>query len=169
MQYVNVVNTKLTHTIIYVHTVIKHKIGLGLEEVVYIKTKKTKKKTKSKGFSKKLLILDYIITGVLILIFSTCAIINGVYAMSTIDTLIDIGIDVSMITISPPFNLDVFGIIIGVWVAQLAISTGAYYIMARSDHKIQLPIYLINELPDDVKSNVDMTQLITTVLTSTDN
>ena len=130
---------------------------------------KRNNKSQSKGFSKKLLTVDYIITGILIMCFLICAIINGIFVINTTKELTDLGLDISTVVITTPFNLDIFGVIIGVWVAQLAISTGAYYIMVRSDHKIQLPIYLINELPDDIKSNVDMTQVITSVLSCTDN
>ena len=41
--------------------------------------------------------------------------------------------------------------------------------LIKSEHKIQLPMQMINELPDDVKEQVDMNELITTVLTTTDN
>ena len=67
------------------------------------------------------------------------------------------------------FNLDGFGVLLGIWIAQLGISSGAYYMLIKSEHKIQLPMQMINELPDDVKEQVDMNELITTVLTTTDN
>ena len=85
------------------------------------------------------------------------------------NNLIQLGADISIITISPPFNLDMFGVLLSTWVIQLGLSSGAYYIMCKSDHKIQLPMTLINEMPDNIKEQVDMTTIITTVLTCTDN
>lgn len=125
-------------------------------------------KPKKKQFSKKLLTLDYIIAGILIVAFFICHIINGIYAINTINNLIELGMDVSMVSIPAPFNLDIFGVILGIWIAQLGISSGAYYYMCKSDHKIELPITLINELPDEVKEEVDMTALITSALNITD-
>lgn len=126
-------------------------------------------KKKRKGFSKKLLIADYVIAVILVIAFFICTYVNGAYTMETINRLIDIGMDISMVTIAPPFNLDMFGIFLSTWIVQLGVSSGAYYMMAKSEHKIELPMELINDLPQDVKEQVDMTQIIITVLSSTDN
>ena len=48
-------------------------------------------------------------------------------------------------------------------------TSGAYYMLCKSDHKIQLPIRLLNDLPNDIKDKVDCTEIINTVLTTTDN
>lgn len=127
------------------------------------------KKKRQKGFSKKLLIADYVIAIILLVVFFICTSINGNYVMETVDKLINMGVDVSMTTISPPFNLDMFGVLLSVWIVQLGVSSGAYYVLIKSEHKIELPIQLLNELPKDVKEKVDMTQIITSVLSSTDN
>lgn len=127
------------------------------------------KKKRQKGFSKKLLIADYVIAVILLVVFFICTSINGNYVMETVDKLINMGVDVSMTTISPPFNLDMFGVLLSVWIVQLGVSSGAYYVLIKSEHKIELPIQLLNELPKDVKEKVDMTQIITSVLSSTDN
>lgn len=124
---------------------------------------------KKKEFSKKLLLLDYIIAGILLAVFFICEGINGIYVINMMNNLIQLGADISIITISPPFNLDMFGVLLSTWVIQLGLSSGAYYIMCKSDHKIQLPMTLINEMPDNIKEQVDMTTIITTVLTCTDN
>lgn len=126
-------------------------------------------KTKKRGFSKNLLIADYIVTIIFIVAFFTCSIFNGLHVIETTNQLIAIGADASMITIAPPFNLDGFGIFFSAWIGQLAISSYAFYSMTKSEHKIELPINLLNNLPDDVKENIDMTTIVTTVLTSTDN
>lgn len=122
-----------------------------------------------KEFSKKLLFADYIIAIALILGFFICVALNGVYAKEMYITMLNSGIDISYSSIPQLYNLDGFGILLGSWVAQLGLSSGAYYLMARSDHKIQLPMTMLNTMPDEIKSQLDMTQVITTVLNTTDN
>lgn len=124
---------------------------------------------KKKGFSKKLLIADYVVAAILMVAFFICVYINGVYMMNTTNQLINMGMDVSMIAISPPFNLDIFGVLLGAWIVQLGVSSGAYYVLIKSEHKIELPIQLLNDLPQDVKEQVDITQIITSVLSCTEN
>lgn len=124
---------------------------------------------KPKGFSKKLLIADYIIAVILVAVFFICTYINGTYTMDTLNRMIEMGMDVSTVTITPPFNLDIFGVFLSTWIIQLGVSSGAYYVLIKSEHKMELPIQLLNELPEDVKEQVDMTQIITSVLSSTDN
>lgn len=122
-----------------------------------------------KGFSKKLLIADYIVAVVMIAAFFLCVAFNGVYILNTTKELLKTGQDISMISICAPISLDIFGVILSIWVAQLGVSSAAFYMMTKSEHKIELPMKLINDLPQDIKDNVDMTNLITTVLTCTDN
>lgn len=124
---------------------------------------------KPKGFSKKLLIADYIIAVILVAVFFICTYINGSYTMDTLNKMIEIGMDVSAVAITPPFNLDIFGVFLSTWIIQLGVSSGAYYVLIKSEHKMELPIQLLNELPEDVKEQVDMTQIITSVLSCTDN
>lgn len=124
---------------------------------------------RKKGFSKKLLIADYVIAVVLVVAFFICTYINGAYAMETMDKLIEMGIDISTIGISPPFDLDMFGVLLSTWIIQLGVSSGAYYVLVKSEHKIELPIQLLNDLPEDIKEQVDLTQIITSVLSCTEN
>lgn len=121
------------------------------------------------GFSKKLLFADYIIALLLILGFFICITINGFYGRYFFEFMISNGIDINGISLPQLFSLEGFGILLSSWVIQLGISSGAYYMLCKSEHKIQLPMQLIKELPDDIKENVDMTQIITTVLNSSDN
>lgn len=122
-----------------------------------------------KEFSKKLLYADYLIAIALIIGFFICVVINGMYARYVMETMISAGMDVTYMNVPQIFHLDGFGVLLSVWITQLGVSTMAYYRMARSDHKIQLPIKLIEELPEDVKESVDMTQIIATVLNVSDN
>lgn len=124
---------------------------------------------RKKGFSKKLLIADYVIAVILVAVFFICTYINGTYTMDTINRLVELGVDVSMVTITPPFDLNIFGIFLSTWIVQLGVSSGAYYMMAKSEHKVELPMALVNDLPQDIKGQVDMTQIITTVLSCTNN
>ena len=124
---------------------------------------------KKKGFSKKLLIADYAIAIILVAVFFTCTYINGVYTMETMNKLIEMGFDVSSAVITPPFNLDIFGVFLSTWIVQLGVSSGAYYVLIKSEHKMELPIQLLNDLPPDVKEQVDFTEVITSVLSCADN
>lgn len=128
----------------------------------------SKKKNKI-GLSKKMLYADYTVAIVLLVIFFVFSCINGIYIMTTTNKLVEIGIDMSVINVSPPFNLDIFGVILGIWIAQLGLSTGAYYILVKFERKIELPIKLLNDLPKDIKEQIDVTQIITAVLSCTDN
>ena len=122
-----------------------------------------------KEFSKKLLFADYIIAIALILGFFICVALNGAYTKEIYASMINSGIDISYSSIPQLYNLDGFSILLGVWITQLGLSSGAYYLMSRSDHKIQLPMAMLNTMPEDIKSQLDMTQVITTVLSTTDN
>ena len=122
-----------------------------------------------KEFSKKLLYADYLIAIALIIGFFICVVINGMYARYVIETMISTGMDISYMNVPQIVPLDGFGVLLGIWIAQLCLSSVSYYRMSRSDHKIQLPAKLIEELPEDIKNSVDMTQVITTVLNISDN
>lgn len=129
----------------------------------------TMNQKKKMGFSKKLLIADYVIAIFLVTAFFVCTYINGTYVMETTDKLIEIEMGASIIDITPPFDLDMFGVFLSTWIVQLGLSSGAYYVLIKSEHKMELPIQLLNDLPQDVKEQVDLTQIITSVLSNTDN
>ena len=129
----------------------------------------TMNQKKKMGFSKKLLIADYVIAIFLVIAFFVCTYINGTYVMETTDKLIEIEMGASIINIAPPFDLDMFGVFLSTWIVQLGLSSGAYYVLIKSEHKMELPIQLLNDLPQDVKEQVDLTQIITSVLSNTDN
>lgn len=122
-----------------------------------------------KEFSKKLLFADYIIAIALILGFFICVALNGAYAKEMYTAMLNSGMDITYSSVPQLYNLDGFGILLGTWIVQLGISSGAYYMMSKSDHKIQLPMAMLNTMPDDIKEQLDMTQVITTVLSTTDN
>lgn len=99
---------------------------------------KPKKKTNSLCFSKKLLVVDYVILGILVAAFI-------VFTVFDKDTT----------------NL---AIVIGAWIAQLAVSSGFYYWKAKSENLIKMPIELLDELSDEMKEKADPNQIIASVL-----
>lgn len=107
-----------------------------------------------KEFSKKLLFADYIIAIALVVGYFICVGINGIYAKNVIDTMISNGFDISYMTVPQILYLDGFGVLLGVWIAQLGISSGAYYMMSRSDHRIQLPMKLVQEMQKNYKKRL---------------
>ena len=120
-------------------------------------------------FSKKLLYLDYLIMGILILGYFICLVINSLYADNFLNLAISSGYDLSSIVIPTLINMDSYVTFMTAWIAQVGVSSAAYYVMTRSDHKIELPMRMINTLPDDIKEQVDMNELITAVLQNTEN
>lgn len=122
-----------------------------------------------KEFSKKLLFVDYIIAVALVIGYFVCVGINGLYAKSIIETMISTGIDITYASVPQLLSLDGFSVLLGSWVLQLGVSSGAYYMMSKSDHKIQLPMAMLNTMPDDIKEKLDMTAVVTTVLSTSDN
>lgn len=84
-------------------------------------------------FSKKLLIVDYLI---LIVLF-VCAFIF------------------------PANNLE--SIIIA-WIAQVGISSAAYYWKAKSENRAKIPLKVIESLPPDMREKIDLTEVITTII-----
>lgn len=122
-----------------------------------------------KEFSNILLLADYVVAIAIILGFFICVASNGMYVKEVYAVMLNNGIDISYSSIPQPYNLDGFGILLGTWIAQLGVSSGAYYMMSRSDHKIQLPMAMLNTIPDEIKSQLDMNQIITTLLSTTDN
>ena len=126
-------------------------------------------KNNNRGLSKNLLIADYVVTVILIVAFFICSIANGVYIMNTTNEFVALGHDISMITITPPFNLDGFGVFFSAWIGQLAISSYAYYSLVKRERKIEMPMKMLETIPDDIKDRLDMTSIFETVLTNTND
>ena len=88
-------------------------------------------------FSKKLLVTDYIVLFLMLTIFTVLSFLD----LNTVE----------------------WAAVIGVWGAQVAVSTGAYYAKARSENLIKLPMQLYKDLPKDVQERIDINQLIDSV------
>ena len=86
-------------------------------------------------FSKKLLIVDYLVMVVLFV----CAVIFPEVDFTTI---------------------------IVAWVAQLGISSAAYYWKAKHENRAKVPFKVIESLPEDMRKEVDLTQVITSIIQS---
>lgn len=52
------------------------------------------------------------------------------------------------------------------WIAQLGIATGAYYWKARTENRVKVPIMIIETLPDDIRKELNVTEIITTIIQS---
>ena len=88
-----------------------------------------------KEFSKKLLVVDYLI---MIVLFA-CAVV---------------------------FRDVDFATIIVAWIAQLGISSAAYYWKAKCENRTKVPLKVIESLPEDMREQVDLTQVITAIIQS---
>lgn len=88
-------------------------------------------------FSKKLLITDYVVLFLMLVIFTILSFLNR--------------------------DTTNWAVVLGVWGAQVGVSTGAYYWKARSENLIKMPMQLYKELPESVQERVDINQLIDSV------
>lgn len=50
------------------------------------------------------------------------------------------------------------------WMAQIAVSSGFYYWKAKSENRTKVPIKVIQSLPEEVRKELDMTQVITSII-----
>lgn len=86
-------------------------------------------------FSKKLLIADYVILVLLLAGFFV-----------------------------PDFDTMNWALVVVAWIAQVAISTGAYYWKAKAENLVKLPLLLLADLPEDMRERADPNQIIASVL-----
>jgi hypothetical protein len=59
-----------------------------------------------------------------------------------------------------------FGTIIIAWMAQIGVSSAAYYWKAKTENRSKIPLKVIESLPENMQSKIDLTQIITTIITS---
>ena len=62
-------------------------------------------------------------------------------------------------------NIELSAIIIA-WMAQIAVSSGAYYWKARHENRMKIPISVIRSLPKSMRSEIDLTQIIVALVQS---
>ena len=59
-----------------------------------------------------------------------------------------------------------FSAIIVAWIAQIAISSGAYYWKAKNENRIKIPINVIKSLPKSMRSEINLTDIIVALIQS---
>ena len=59
-------------------------------------------------------------------------------------------------------------IVISAWIAQLGISSGFYYWKAKAENLVKLPIYMLSQLPEDMKEKADPNRVIEAAITIKD-
>lgn len=94
--------------------------------------------TRKLCFSKKLMVADYVILAVFII---------GLFVLIVLDR-----------------NATEWAIATGAWIAQVGISTGAYYWKAKGENLVKLPIFLLKDLPDDMREKADPNSIIASVM-----
>lgn len=52
------------------------------------------------------------------------------------------------------------------WIGQVAVSTGFYYWKARSENRTKVPLNVVKSLPKAIREDLDMTQIIISILES---
>lgn len=52
------------------------------------------------------------------------------------------------------------------WMAQIAVSSGAYYWKAKHENRMKVPINVIKSLPKNMRSEIDLTQIIVAIVQS---
>lgn len=93
------------------------------------------RKSSALCFSKILLIADYAILILLILLF-----------------------------LVPDIDKTNLAIVLVAWIAQIAISTGAYYWKAKAENLVKLPIVMLKDIPEDMRERIDPNAIIASVL-----
>lgn len=56
--------------------------------------------------------------------------------------------------------------IIVAWIAQVGISSAAYYWKAKSENRAKIPLKVIESLPADMQEKINLTEVITTIIQS---
>lgn len=94
------------------------------------------KKKKIFEFSKKILLVELIVLSILIV----CAVKN------------------------PTF--DGWGGIVCAWIANIGLSTTAYYWKARTENRVKIPVAVIESLPQEMLDKINLTEVITAIVQS---
>lgn len=95
-------------------------------------------KTNRLCFSKKLLIADYVILAVMVV---------ALFALIILDR-----------------DATEWAVATAAWIAQVGISTGAYYWKAKGENLVKLPMQLLQDLPDDMRERADPNSIIASVM-----
>lgn len=72
----------------------------------------------------------------------------------------------TLVILAAVFDTIDFTTVIVAWIAQIGISSAAYYWKARTENRIKVPIKVIESLPKKMLEKVDLTQVITSIIES---
>jgi hypothetical protein len=61
-------------------------------------------------------------------------------------------------------NATEWAVATGAWIAQIAISTGAYYWKAKAENLVKLPVIVLKDIPADMRERADPNQIIASVV-----
>lgn len=50
------------------------------------------------------------------------------------------------------------------WIAQIGISSAAYYWKAKNENRVKIPLKVIESLPEEMRDQLDLTTIITTII-----
>lgn len=50
------------------------------------------------------------------------------------------------------------------WIAQIGISSTAYYWKAKTENRTKVPLNVIKSLPESIRDKIDLTQIITSII-----
>lgn len=59
-----------------------------------------------------------------------------------------------------------FSAIIIAWIAQIGISSAAYYWKAKTENRTKIPFKVIENMPPEIQDKIDLTTIITSIIQS---
>ena len=57
-------------------------------------------------------------------------------------------------------------IVASAWIGQVGISSLAYYRKSSKENAVKIPIYLLKSLPTEIRQDIDLTTIITTIISN---
>lgn len=59
-----------------------------------------------------------------------------------------------------------FETIICAWIGVIGASVAVYYWKAKTENRVKVPMKVIESLPEDIRQDIDLTQVITSIIQS---
>lgn len=78
----------------------------------------------------------------------------------------DYAVFIGLVVCAVKFPNTDFTAVLVAWVAQLGVSSGAYYLKAGIENMIKVPLKVIETLPEKILDKIDLTQVITAIIQS---
>lgn len=57
-----------------------------------------------------------------------------------------------------------YSIVLSAWIAQIGVCSGFYYWKAKAENLVKLPIYMLQEMPEDMKDRTDPNQIVASII-----